>query len=105
MLRIFIGGASRPEAKEVLDTVSYYLSEYGFDTVRWDKPGLFIPGAGTFERLQEIAKEEIDAAAFIFSEDDKIWYRADGASTPRDNVLIEYGLFAGILGPKKDNNF
>lgn len=66
----------------------------------WDEPGLFPPGHQTFLRLIDLS-EEVDAAIFIFSEDDKVWYRGDAATQPRDNVLIEYGLFAGRLGPQR----
>jgi len=97
-MRVFIGSST--EAKDSLDTVAFILAEYGFVPVRWDKPGLFLPGENTFEKLQEISKE-VDAAVFIFSEDDKVWYRKDAAHQPRDNVLIEYGMFAGVLGQKK----
>lgn len=68
--------------------------------IPWDTPGLFPPGQQTFLRLIGLT-EEVDAAIFIFSEDDEVWYRGDAAQQPRDNVLIEYGLFAGRLGPHR----
>ncbi|CAH1201358.1 hypothetical protein NTGBS_440060 [Candidatus Nitrotoga sp. BS] len=92
---IFIG--SSREASEVLDWVSEALERQGHKPVRWDNPGLFPPGKATFDRLIEISKT-VHGAVFIFAEDDKAWYRGDGVYLPRDNVLIEYGLFAGRLG-------
>ena len=97
-MNIFIG--SSREAGEVMDWVSLILQEYGHQPVRWDNPGLFPPGENTFYRLIEISKT-VDGAIFIFAEDDKVWYRGDAAHQPRDNVLIEYGLFTGRLGPTK----
>lgn len=94
-MNIFIG--SSKEAIEVLDWVAMCLEQYGHRPLRWDQPGLFPPGEQTFARLISIS-QSVDGAIFIFSEDDQIWYRGDAASQPRDNVLIEYGLFAGRLG-------
>ena len=51
----------------------------------------------------EITKK-VDAAVFVFNADDKIWNSnsaLEGATTVRDNVLFEYGLFTGALGKKK----
>jgi pterin-4a-carbinolamine dehydratase len=40
----------------------------------------------------------VDAAVFLFAEDDKVWYRESEQLQPRDNVLLEYGVFASHLG-------
>ena len=47
--------------------------------------------------LRRIARQ-VDAAVFVFAEDDKVWFRDADLGQPRDNVLIEYGLFLGALG-------
>lgn len=83
-----------------MEWLAFCLEELSHTPVRWDNPGLFPPGEGTLPTLIEISKT-VDAAAFIFSEDDHVWYRGDAAQQPRDNVLIEWGLFAGQLGPRK----
>lgn len=57
---------------------------------------MFIAGKYTLENLENVARG-VDAAIFVFSEDDKSWYRDDLISTVRDNVLFEYGLFCGHL--------
>jgi Predicted nucleotide-binding protein containing TIR-like domain len=95
---IFIGSAR--ESEDAMRWLASCLEEYGHKPISWDDPGLFPPGENTFLRLIDISKS-VDAAIFIFSEDDKVWYRGDAAQQPRDNVLIEYGLFSGQLGPKK----
>jgi predicted nucleotide-binding protein len=85
---------------ELVREVSFWLEQKGHRPLPWDDPGLFMPGDQTFLSLIKIA-EQVDAALFIFGEDDQVWYRGGGASQPRDNVLVEYGLFVGKLGPKK----
>jgi len=54
----------------------------------------------TWHRLIEISRD-VDASIFIFGEDDKIWWRGKELQQPRDNVLVEYGLFVGTLGPER----
>lgn len=58
-------------------------------------------GAGhgdyTFDALSRICRR-VDAAVFVFGEDDRVWYRGDKGAQPRDNVLIEFGLLVGVLG-------
>ena len=97
-MKIFLG--SSRESIDVLKEVAVWIEEQGFEPIPWDKPGLFIPGSNTLHRLIEISRQ-VDGAIFLFSEDDKVWYRADTTSQPRDNVLIEYGLFVGALGAHK----
>jgi hypothetical protein len=97
-MNIFMG--SSREALQMVDWLANCLQEYGHKPIRWDDPGLFPPGCNTFLQLIEISKT-VDAAIFVFSMDDKVWYRGDTTAQPRDNVLIEYGLFAGALGPHK----
>lgn len=98
MLQIFIGSST--ESLPALDFVALCLEEQGITPIRWDKPGLFPPGDYTFGRLTQIARE-VDAAVFVFGEDDRVWYRGDTRLQPRDNVLVEYGLFAGALGVQR----
>lgn len=98
-MEIFIG--SSRECLNIVREVEVWLEDVEHQPLPWDMPGLFEPGEQTFQTLIKISKR-VGGAIFIFSEDDKIWYRNDTSSgQPRDNVLIEYGLFAGILGLKK----
>ena len=97
-MKIFIG--SSKEAQKELREVAIWIEDAGLIPIPWDDPTLFSPGEITFLKLIDISKE-VDAAVFIFSEDDRIWYRKDSVLQPRDNILIEYGLFSGILGPKR----
>ena len=97
-MRVFIGSSN--ESSEALGWVEKCIESTGHQPLRWDKKSLFPLGEYTFSRLIEISKT-IDAAVFIFSEDDRVWYRQESTIQPRDNVLIEYGLFAGQLGTRK----
>lgn len=97
-MKIFIG--SSREATETLRLICVWLEELGFEPFPWDKPGMFPPGTNTLHQLLALSKQVI-GALFIFSEDDKVWYRGDSSVQPRDNVLIEYGIFLGELGVNK----
>lgn len=97
-MKVFIG--SSRESVGAMDWLAACLEEFGHEPVRWDSPGLFPPGENAFESLV-VQSKTVDAAIFIFSEDDKVWYRGDSAHQPRDNVLIEYGAFASRLGMRK----
>lgn len=92
-------GSSR-ERLDDLKRIGEWVAQAGHEPCPWNKPGLFAIGHFTFESLNEI-KDKVDASIFIFSDDDKVWYRRDLTPIPRDNVLIEYGLFAGVLEPSR----
>jgi predicted nucleotide-binding protein len=99
-MRIFL--ASSRESFEMLREISVWIEEAGHDSLTWDSPSLFLPGENTFKKLIDISKQ-VDAAIFIYSQDDKIWYRSDtdAFKQPIENILIEYGLFAGQLGGQR----
>ena len=97
-MKIFI--ASSKENINLMREIEVWLEENNHESIPWDKPGLFPPGEQTFISLINISKQ-VDGAIIIFGEDDEVWYRGDSAKQPRDNVLIEYGLFVGALGPQK----
>lgn len=94
-MRIFLG-SSKEQVNAMMEVASW-IENLGHDPLRWDKPSLFLPGEFTIQTLMSVSKQ-VDAAIFIFSEDDKGWYRTDLLEQPRDNILIEYGLFARSLG-------
>jgi hypothetical protein len=83
-----------------MDKIAFWLEEFGCTPQRWNEPGLFMPGEYIFPQLKNIANS-VDAAILIFGEDDKTWCRGGIVNSPRDNILIEYGLFSSILGPKR----
>ncbi|WGH76171.1 nucleotide-binding protein [Tenacibaculum tangerinum] len=98
-MKIFIGSSS--ENNDTLDEIAQMIESIGHEPIPWTKPGLFLAGSYTANRLLEIAQDEVDAAIMLFSPDDKVWYRGSEKSQPRDNVLFEHGLFSGVLGLDK----
>lgn len=93
---IFI--ASSSESKNVATQIAQALADSGFNPRRWWTE--FPPGSITISRLKSIASE-VDGAVFIFAKDDVIWFRRSEHETPRDNVLLEYGLFLANIGLEK----
>jgi len=93
---IFIGSAS--ESKELAATIARALADAGFEPLRWWQ--VFPPGSVTLDRLNQIA-EKVDGAVFVFTSVDKTWYREELSSSPRDNVVLEYGLFVAHLGRER----
>ena len=95
-MKIFLG--SSQESVDRMRLVADWIEENDHEPLPWDDQ--FLPGELTLSRLIELS-ELVDAAAFVFAEDDQVWYRSDAVGQPRDNVLVEYGLFAGALGPER----
>ncbi|HEV8556619.1 MAG TPA: TIR domain-containing protein [Actinophytocola sp.] len=94
-MEIFIG--SSRESRDLARDIAIWLEERNHDALPWDQPGLFPPGEQTMKVLIDISRR-VEAAILVFGADDQVWYRGDSVQQPRDNVLIEYGLFACALG-------
>jgi hypothetical protein len=97
-MKVFIG--STTEKKSEMEEIALWIEDAGYEPVPWNKPGLFPAGKFTFQTLNAL-KDQVQAAVFIFGGEDETWYRGDLTNTPRDNVLIEYGLFVGSLEPSR----
>ena len=99
-MRIFIGSSKEAHEKGILLDIARIVEECKMTPIRWNQsPSVFPPGKFTLEVLEEIIRtERIDASIFIFSDDDKTWYRGNETIKPRDNVIFEHGLFSGRLG-------
>lgn len=108
-MKIFIGSSSEsannPDTdKKYLLKIASIVRRAGAEPIMWNKSPskIFKPGRSTFENLEEsVAREDIKAAIFIYSKDDKTWSRGEIHSVTRDNVVFEHGLFSGILGRTK----
>jgi hypothetical protein len=99
-VKIFIGSSGEARDNDLLSDVATWIEGAGHQPLRWDAPEAMTLGVQTFAVLRRIA-QRVDGAVFIFSEDDQVWYRGRAAEQPRDNVLIEYGLFSAILGEER----
>lgn len=97
-MKVFIG--SSKESIEYMEQASRWLEDLEFEVFAWTDASAFPPGTSTLPRLLEISRS-VDAALLIFGEDDIVWYRDDAIGQPRDNVLLEYGIFASHLGPER----
>ncbi len=99
MKKIFV--ASSKEALDKAKNITHILEKIKNAKVDcwFDFPG-FRPGDYTLEALEK-AGREYSAGVFVFDQDDQLATAKDGcAYLPRDNVLMELGLFCGNLGRK-----
>lgn len=95
-LRIFIGSSS--EGKLIAEHLQWALNDT-CDAVVWDQ-GVVEPGHTTFRALHD-AVARFDFAVFILTPDDILDKRGHVSAAPRDNVVLELGLFTGVLGPER----
>lgn len=96
LTRIFIGSSS--ESLRVAQGIKANLEEVA--EVRIWNEGLFSPGRYTLEELLEFTTA-FDFAIFVWSGDDSLTSRGSQFNTPRDNVVLEAGLFYGALGRER----
>jgi predicted nucleotide-binding protein len=92
---VFVG--SSVEGLPIVEAIVVNL-EHTCEVVPWTT--LFEPGEFTLESL-ETNLDRFDFAILVLTGDDIIESRGTLASTPRDNVLIELGLFIGKLGRRR----
>lgn len=96
--RIFIGSSS--ESLGYAEKLKCYFSE-SFDCTIWNED-FFVLNKNTYETL---LKKSIafDYAIFVGGKDDFIKKSKNRKAkiAPRDNVYLEFGLYAGILSPAR----
>jgi CRP/FNR family transcriptional regulator, cyclic AMP receptor protein len=95
--RIFIG--SSRESIAVADSIQAGLSRHPVHATVWTN-GVFGPSDFTLEALERAAQES-DFAILVLGPDDKIISRKRPHLAPRDNVILELGLFVGALGRRR----
>ncbi|MBK6629193.1 MAG: nucleotide-binding protein [Flavobacteriales bacterium] len=93
-MRIFIGSSTEAVKRGTLKKLCGWIKAAGHEPLPWNQTGLFPPGSYTLQRLLQIASD-VNGACFVFSEDDKGWYRRSISKHTRDNVILEYGMFTG----------
>ena len=94
--KVFIGSST--EGLEVARGVELQLKHDAEVTV-W-KDGVFGLGKGTLESLV-LALDEFDFAILVLSPDDMMVSRDETFQSPRDNILLELGMFIGRLGRER----
>jgi hypothetical protein len=92
--RLFLGSSS--ESKPRLEFLARALSD-DFEVTPWYAPGVFRAGDHVLARLQHRAFD-CELALFLFDPEDKLSSRGVEYYAPRDNVLLELGLFLTRLG-------
>ena len=89
---VFIGSST--EALPVAEKIASWLESLDVEPMLWNT--VFELSDYTYEALDRVANR-ISGAIFIFSGDDIAIVREEETRRIRDNVLFEYGFFAGSL--------
>lgn len=101
--KVFI--ASSVLGRPVLEILDRDLLCFGHATLPWTDPDIFKPSEVPMEALEEQARL-VDFAVIIATADDRLtknvfksWRKTQLSA--RDNVLLEFGLFAGALDRRR----
>jgi hypothetical protein len=92
--KVFIG--SSIEGLPVAQAIKRRLAASA-ESVLWIEDPIFTAGETTVEALARVAPE-FDMALMVWTKDDESVYRKAASRVPRDNVVLEYGFFSGVLG-------
>jgi len=93
---VFIGSSS--EGLPIAEAVFAHIS-HETQPKLWTHQ-LFLPGDYPMESLEKQLKVN-DFAILVASPDDQLLKRGQSSTAMRDNLLLEFGLFAGALGRKR----
>jgi predicted nucleotide-binding protein len=100
--RLFLGSSS--EKKQVVESLVAEFQKVsttsGIEYVVTPWYEAFIAGEITISSLLKQTQQN-DISLFIFSADDEIKSRGTDGFTPRDNVILEAGLFMGVMGTER----
>lgn len=96
MFSIFVGSSSegRPEAEVVAELIDEHAA---CRAIPWWDESVARPGDSFLEALFALLPV-VNFAIFVATPDDLLVKREEVLASVRDNVLFEYGLFAGYLG-------
>ena len=92
---VFIGSST--EGRPVAEHLHAALNDVA-QVRAWHDLYAFRPGMTTLMQLVELVNS-VDYAIMVFSPDDNLQSRQSDYLSVRDNVLIEYGMCVGRLGP------
>jgi len=95
--RIFI--ASSSEGLKLATALKAALVTDPFDVNVWTD-GIFTPGLTNIEALEE-ELQRADFAVLLLSADDRVLSRWMFSRAPRDNLILELGLFVGAIGRRR----
>lgn len=86
--------ASSTESRKALNDIALFVEASGGKSLPW--PEAFPVGQYPLESLIE-ASRKVDGALILASADDKVIQRGKPVWTPRDNILVELGIFVSAL--------
>ncbi len=92
--RVFVGSSS--EISKVADQLVAHFHSHPLLTFHTWRSALQ-GNKSTLEKLLDQTKK-CDFAVFVYGPDDFVQSRGRDSHAPRDNVVLEHGLFAGALG-------
>jgi predicted nucleotide-binding protein len=95
--RLFI--ASSKEGLAIAKAFKAAIPSEAAEIVLWTK-GIFTPGITNVEAL-EAELLRADFALIVLSPDDKVISRGTTSNAPRDNLILELGLFVGAIGRRR----
>ncbi|HEX8271675.1 MAG TPA: TIR domain-containing protein [Longimicrobiaceae bacterium] len=95
--RVFIGSSSEAKESGCAQLVVEVVASLGAAPLPWWHSQAFPTGIGFLEALEATTRTS-SAALLIATPDDRTVIRGETHFVPRDNVLLEYGLFTGALG-------
>jgi hypothetical protein len=93
---LFIGSSA--EGLDIAEAIQLNL-DHECEVVIWSQ-GVFGLSEGTLESLVN-SIESFDFAALVLTPDDLVTSREKTQQSPRDNVLLELGLFVGAIGRER----
>jgi predicted nucleotide-binding protein len=95
--RVFIGSSS--EVLKLAEALQSALGNESLEVKVWTQ-GIF---AATLTNIEALEAELIraDFAVLILSPDDQLVSRSTLSPAPRDNIILELGLFAGAIGRRR----
>ncbi|WP_171042469.1 nucleotide-binding protein [Sinomonas gamaensis] len=94
--RLFIGSSS--EGRDLARHLQTELAG-SCEVERWDQ-NVFEPSGYTLDSLLRIAAS-VDFAVLVATPDDTTVSRGVTTPSARDNIILEFGLFAGVLGRER----
>ena len=93
---VFIGSSA--EGHSIAEAIQLNL-DHTCDATIWSQ-GVFGLGDGTLETLVG-RKDDFDFAILVLTPDDLALSRDELKPSPRDNVMLELGIFLGAIGRKR----
>lgn len=102
MTTVFVGSSNF--SRSICEKITNALRDEGYEVRPWYERDQFPVGDNTFDSLAKVSRH-CDIAVLVFGEDDFVTERnrsgrrkSSEEVKARDNVVLEYGLFAGALG-------